>query len=114
MQAAGALLPVPAHRWFANTVYGRRFFHGIVSNMPGPQQTLSLAGAPLLATFPVVPLAPGAPLSVGALGWDGELCVALLTDPGVVPDADRFAADVRSVVDELARAVRSGSMPTPA
>ncbi len=86
MQTVGGLMPPPLHAWFARTVYGARFFQGIVSNMPGPQIELRLAGPPLAGVYPILPLAPGAPIAVGALGWYGSLHVALATDAGLVED----------------------------
>jgi hypothetical protein len=94
MRDIGGALPPPLHSWFARTVYGGAFFQGIVSNMPGPQQRLSLAGAPLLEVYPILPLGPGAPLAVGALGWDGILSVGLAVDPALVPDASALATAI--------------------
>jgi diacylglycerol O-acyltransferase / wax synthase len=101
MKAVGELLPAPAHAWFARTVYGRRFFHAIVSNMPGPPVQLHVVGAEIDSAYPLLPLAPGTPLAVGALGWNGELCVGMSLDPALVEDAERLAAGARSVFDQL-------------
>jgi hypothetical protein len=97
-------LPAPVPAWFARTVYGGRFFQAIVSNMPGPEQQLSLAGKPLQAVYPIVPLAPGSPLAVGALGWHGQLHLGITTDPALVRDADSFGAAVKAVIDDLRHA----------
>jgi hypothetical protein len=101
MGPVGEAMPPPLHRWFARTVYGGRYFQAIVSNMPGPPVQLSLAGAPLGPVYPLLPLAPAAPLAVGALGWNGDLCVGIVTDPALVGDAGEFAAALRAVVAEL-------------
>ncbi|OLT30019.1 hypothetical protein BJF79_39905 [Actinomadura sp. CNU-125] len=61
MRQAGRLMPVPLHARFARAAYSERFLQGIVSSLPGPGGPLRLAGAPLAAVYPVVPLAPGAP-----------------------------------------------------
>ncbi|MEJ1109505.1 MULTISPECIES: wax ester/triacylglycerol synthase domain-containing protein [unclassified Kribbella] len=74
-------LPEPAAAWFARTVYGRRFFHAIVSNMQGSPQPLSMAGVGIAQVYPILPLAPGAPLAVGALSWSGSLGIGITTDP---------------------------------
>ncbi|MFT4083150.1 MAG: WS/DGAT domain-containing protein, partial [Nocardioides sp.] len=78
------LFPEPAVGWFARTVYGHRYFDGIVSNMPGPTNQFSMAGVDLAEVYPVLPLAPGAPFVVGGLSWHGVLAVGLATDPEVV------------------------------
>jgi hypothetical protein len=101
MQSVGDLLPRPVHAWFARTVYGGRFFHAIVSNMPGPEVQLTLAGAPLRQVYPLLPLAPTAPLAAGALGWNGWLCVGIALDPALVPDAGTLTAAIEAVFDEL-------------
>jgi hypothetical protein len=101
MTTLTAVLPVPLHAWFARTVYGSRFFSAIVSNMPGPEHQLALVGTPLIAAFPLLPLAPGVPLAVGALGWNGTLCTSVAADPALTPDADDFAAAVREAIQDL-------------
>jgi diacylglycerol O-acyltransferase len=95
-------LPAPAQAWFAHTVYGHRFFQAIVTNIPGPAGSHYLAGAPVLRVYPIVPLAPGAPLAVGLLGWGAGLFVGVSSDAAFIDDADRLASAVRAVIEELA------------
>jgi diacylglycerol O-acyltransferase len=111
MRRLGGLMPTPVHAWFARTVYGGAFFQAIISNMPGPQLPLSLAGAPLVGVYPILPLAPRAPLAVGALGWDGAMFVGICVDPALVPDASALAAAVGAVFEGLRHAVNGGAGP---
>jgi diacylglycerol O-acyltransferase len=108
MRAVGALLPVPAHAWFARTVYGSLMFQAIVSNMPGPDVPLSLAGAPLAGVYPILPLAPRAPIAVGALGWDGVLSVGVVTDPALIDDVASLADAMKVIYDELSAGSSAG------
>lgn len=101
MRAAGVVLPAPGHAWFARTVYGGRTFQAIVSNMPGPDIALSLAGVPLAGVYPILPLAPRAPIAVGAIGWDGVLSVSISVDPALVADVASLADAMKVVYDEL-------------
>ena len=101
MRAAGAVLPPPVHAWFARTVYGGAMFQAIVSNLPGPEASLSLVGAPMTA-YPILPLAPGVPIAVGALSWSGVFRVGVATDPALIEDAEALAGAMRIVYDELA------------
>jgi Wax ester synthase/diacylglycerol acyltransferase catalytic domain/WS/DGAT C-terminal domain len=78
------VLPEPSVGWFARTVYGRRFFHGIVTNFPGPTRQLSIGGVPIDVVYPILPLAPGAPIAFGALSWHGVLGISVATDPDLV------------------------------
>jgi diacylglycerol O-acyltransferase len=94
-------LPEPAAAWFARTVYGRRFFHAIVSNMRGSPQALSMAGVGIAQVYPILPLAPGAPLAVGALSWAGSLGIGITTDPAAF-DAAVLAARIESTFNLLA------------
>jgi hypothetical protein len=51
--------------------------------------------------YPIVPLAPGAPLAIAALGVDRELCFGVSLDPGLADDADAFMDAVHDVIEEL-------------
>jgi hypothetical protein len=113
MQLTGTVLPAGLHAWFARTVYGRRYFSAIVSDMPGAPRQLYLLGARLEAAFPLLPLAPGAPVAVGALGWNGVLCVGVATDPAVVR-ADLLAASMAEVLASLAGEQRRSRLGHPA
>jgi hypothetical protein len=100
------LLPEPVVRWFAGTVYSGRFFHAIVSNLPGPTDPKTMAGVATEQVLPVLPLAPNAPLALGALSWDGRLELGLTTDPALI-DADAVTARMTATTAALVRADRS-------
>jgi hypothetical protein len=94
------LLPEPWAGWFARTVYGARFFHAVVSNMPGPTPPLTFLGVPLHRTYPILPVAPDTPLALGALSWSGVLGVGLATDPQLL-DAAALAARLDATLAAL-------------
>lgn len=116
------LLPEPMADWFARTVYGSAFLHAVVSNIPGPTPALNFVGIPLYRVYPILPLAPGAALSLGALSWTGALNIGLATDPTLV-DADLLATEMRALLTSLvaeaprvvsaAEPVESGSADRP-
>jgi hypothetical protein len=101
MRTVCTVLPPVALSWFAQAVYGRRTFSAIVSNMPGPVGQYRIAGLSVTQVYPILPLAPGAPLAVGAIGWDGMLFLGVSVDPALFPDADRFAAATCEALAEL-------------
>jgi hypothetical protein len=103
-------LPEPWVGWFARTVYGRRFFHAIVSNMPGSTLPLSMDGVTIASVYPILPLAPGAPIAMGALSWAGTLGIGLATDPAVV-DAEVLAARMEQSLELLQAPVISSDRP---
>lgn len=98
--SAIGLLPEPVTAWFARTVYGRRFFHAVVSNMPGPTQQLSLCDVPLGRVSPILPLAPQAPIALGALSWNGVLGVGLAVDPRLL-EARAVLGEAMCVLEAL-------------
>jgi diacylglycerol O-acyltransferase len=89
------LLPTAVFEAAARLVYGSRFFHTVVSYLPGPREPRQLAGATVRALFPVLPLAPGVPLTLAAVTYGPLLCVGVTLDPqlGCSPDAVRLALD---------------------
>ncbi len=76
----------------------------IVTNVPGPQFPLYLAGARLLAMYPVVPLIPGGGLGVALFSYEGKLCWGFNGDFELVPDLGSFVEDVAAAFEALRKA----------
>jgi diacylglycerol O-acyltransferase / wax synthase len=81
-------------------------FNLIISNVPGPNIKLYLAGTPLLATYPVSAIAEGQGLNITLLGYLGQLHFGLLACRELVPDVDLL---VGYLVDELEALVKLSS-----
>jgi hypothetical protein len=82
----------------------QRFFNLVVTNVPGPQFPLYLAGRRMLETFPMVPLAKNQGLGVALLSYDGGINFGLVGDYDLLWDIDDLAEDVRESLTELADA----------
>jgi len=108
LRAMGGLTPAPVFRAFARRVYGAPYFTAIVSNMPGTPEQTAFLGRPLDAAFPLVPLAPGAPVALGAMSWADQLCLGLSVDPTLAP-ADELLAGLERALAELRAAQPSGA-----
>lgn len=81
---------------------GPLVFNLVVSNVPGPQQTFYLAGAPLREAYPAVPLNPrNQALSIGILSYDGGVYFGLLADRDALPDVSDAAAGLERALGEL-------------
>ena len=107
------LLPEPAVGWFARAAYGGRFFHGIVSNLPGPSEPLTMAGHRPIGVFPILPVAPRAPFALGAMSWSGAFGWGIAVDAALL-DADAIAARVKVLADALANPDRTPDrVPAP-
>ena len=77
----------------------RRLFNVIITNVPGPQTTLYAGDAPMLSTYPVIPLAKGQALAIGLTSYDGGVYFGLNADRNAMPDLEVLG---QCIVDALA------------
>jgi len=84
----------------------RRLFNVVVTNVPGPQFPLYAGGARMLEVFPVVPLAKGQALSIGATSYNGGIYWGLNADRDAMPDIDTLAVLIEESLAELVRTCR--------
>ena len=105
----GGYAPPTLHALGARAVNGisKRIFNLVVTNVPGPQVPLYAAGARMLETYPVVPLADGQGLAVGITSYDGGLFYGFTADRDGLPDVDVLAATVDEAFEELRATVRT-------
>jgi diacylglycerol O-acyltransferase / wax synthase len=110
-QAVGAQVLTELSGFAPPTVMGQasrvmarqRFFNLVITNVPGPQIPLYLAGRLMLDPFPMVPLARNQALGVALLSYAGKINFGLVGDYDLMWDLDDFADDVRESLAELAR-----------
>ena len=108
-QAVGASLLAGAQGFAPPTVlaqasrlnFSTRLFNLIVTNIPGPQFPLYIAGKRLLELYPVAFLPRNHALAIGIMSYDGELSFGLLGDYDALPDIDTIADGLRSSIAEL-------------
>jgi WS/DGAT/MGAT family acyltransferase len=109
-QAVGAQVLTQLSGFAPATVMGQasrvmarqRFFNLVVTNVPGPQIPLYLAGKRMIDTFPMVPLAKNQALGVALLSYAGHINFGLVGDYDLMWDLDEFTDDVRESLAELA------------
>lgn len=104
----GGFAPPTLHSLGARVANGlsRRVFNLVVTNVPGPQQPLYVAGARMLATYPVVPLAKGQALAIGLTSYDGGVYYGLNGDRDAMRDLDVLGSCVEDALAELRETVR--------
>jgi hypothetical protein len=73
----------------------------IVSFMPGPRRGLSLAGHPLEAAFPVLPIGPRARLTIGGVRLGGIVGIGVTAGTDVMPELDLFMYGLRRTASRL-------------
>jgi WS/DGAT/MGAT family acyltransferase len=73
----------------------------IISNVPGPDFPLYLAGAEMVAGFPLGPVMDGLGLNITIMSYRGTLYWGLISCPETMPRVWHLAADVPLALDEL-------------
>jgi len=73
----------------------------VITNVPGPQFPMYLAGAEMVETYPVPPLHPGFGVAIGVTSYDGGVYYGITADRDALPDIDVFGQCVREALDEL-------------
>jgi diacylglycerol O-acyltransferase len=77
-------------------------FNTVVSNVPGPPMPLYLAGARVVALYPMGPLVANTGLNLTMISHDGKVDVGIIACPDLVDDvgelADRFVDAVAALV----------------
>lgn len=77
----------------------RRMFNLVITNVPGPQRALYAAGAPLVASYPVIPLIKGQALAIGLTSYNGRVDFGLNADRDAMVDIELLS---QCIVDALA------------
>lgn len=85
----------------------RRIFNCPISNLPGPQQTLYLNGSRLLYLTCAMPVMDGYGLFIGALTYDGSLCIAITSSENIVPEPEQLGECMEQSFAELKAATES-------
>jgi WS/DGAT/MGAT family acyltransferase len=81
--------------------YLARKVTAVATNVPGPQETLYLAGAPMDTLMAWVPKAGRVGLGASIISYDGDVRLGLATDAGLVPEPEAILAAFRRELDAL-------------
>ncbi len=99
--AATEFLPAALAGPVGRLTHRQPFINLVITNVPGPQQPLYLAGARLLESIPIVPLGGNLDVSVGVFSYDGQLVIGLFADGAACPDVSIFAEGIEKSFAEL-------------
>lgn len=111
-QALGAASLIGMTRWAPPTLHAlaarlasrQRFLNLVVSNVPGPQVPLFLAGARLIAMYPLMPLVQSAALSIAITSLSGVMGFGFTGDWDALSDIDTLPAHLHAAVADLKKA----------
>ena len=99
--ALGAYAPPALHAAAARLASRGRWFNLVVSNVPAPQVSMYLAGAPLLASYPSMPLGENAALSIACTSLGGTMAFGLTADWDALPDLEVLSRGIERAIDRL-------------
>jgi WS/DGAT/MGAT family acyltransferase len=80
---------------------GRPMWNLVISNVPGPQFPLYMAGARLVANYPISVITDGMGLNLTVMSYDGWLDFGIVADRDQMPDAWELMAWLREALEEL-------------
>jgi diacylglycerol O-acyltransferase len=78
-----------------------RMYNLLITNAPGPQVPLYAGGSPVVAMYPVAPLARGQALAVACTSYNGGVFFGLTADRDAIPDVEEFAVHIGEAIEEL-------------
>lgn len=74
---------------------------GVMTNVPGPRQRVTLAGVPLQGTIGWVPTSGELGLGVAIFSYAGAVTIGLCVDRGLVPDVRELLDDIGQELEEI-------------
>src|SRR5207248_1695974 len=82
----GTWAPPTIHAMAARLAARTRVINLVVSNVPGPQVPMYIAGAKLLAQYPIMPIAESMGLSIAVTSLAGTMAFGITADWDTMPD----------------------------
>jgi hypothetical protein len=83
------------------TQYPPRQFNLLITNVPGPQNQMFIAGAKLLETYAVPPLLHDQVLAIGVTSYCGMLYFGINADRDAMSDVDVFPELLAESLEQL-------------
>jgi WS/DGAT/MGAT family acyltransferase len=100
----GTWAPPTIHAMAARLAARTRVINLVVSNVPGPQVPLYVAGAKLLGQYPIMPIAESMGLSVAVTSLSGTMAFGITADWDTLPDIEAFVDALDESLTELRKA----------
>ena len=94
------LAPTGLLRWYVNR---QRLIHTFATNLRGPAEPLTFAGAPVKSVTPIPNTTGNVTVTFAALSHAGTLRITVLSDPSRMPDVALLTAALRQELGSAAR-----------
>ncbi len=88
------------------TTFSARQFNLLITNVPGAQKQMYIAGTKLLETYAVPPLLHNQVLAIGVTSYNGMLYFGINADRDAMSDVDMLSSLLREALDELVEAAQ--------
>ena len=88
------------------TSFSARLFNLLITNVPGPQSQMYIAGTKLLETYAVPPLLANQVLAIGVTSYCGMLYFGINADREAMSDVDVLPSLLQESLDELIEAAQ--------
>lgn len=88
------------------STFSARQFNLLITNVPGAQSQMYVAGTKLLETYAVPPLLPNQVLAIGITSYLGMVYFGINADRDAMSDVDMLPALLRESLDELLEAAQ--------
>jgi WS/DGAT/MGAT family acyltransferase len=103
--SAGVMLPMAINSLAGLYRFGTLPFNVVISNVPGPRDSLYLRGARLSGLYPLSIPTNGQAMNITATSYAGDLGIGLTACRRSVPHVQRMLATLDSSLDELTKVV---------
>lgn len=88
-------------------------YHVLITNVPGPQEPVYMAGEPVDEVYPCLPLSDHRALSIGVTSYRGRVFFGIVADREAVADADVVGQCIEEALSELVEPIRSPRRRAP-
>ena len=88
------------------TTFSARQFNLLITNVPGAQKQMYIAGTKLLESYAVPPLLHNQVLAIGVTSYNGSLYFGINADRDAMSDVDMLPSLLREALDELVEAAQ--------
>ncbi len=85
----------------------------VITNVPGPQDPVYMAGEAVAEVYPCIPLSGHRAVSIGVTSYRGKVFFGLVADRDAVPDADVLAQCIDEALQELVDTVATKGSRAP-